>query len=652
MLGVCYYPEHWPKSYWADDAAKMRTLGLTYVRIGEFAWSRLEPREGCYQFGWMDEAIDTLAKEGLKIIIGTPTATPPKWLVDKFPDILPVDPGSGQVRGFGSRRHYDFSSEEYLRQSLRITELLAKRYGNYLGVVGWQTDNELCCHDTALSGSASACSAFQRWCEIRYGSINELNHAWGTVFWSMEYGDFSEIELPIGAVTETSPAHRLAYRRFSSDQVVQYHKAMVEVIRKYSPDTFVTHNFIPTSDTNVDNYALAAPLDFTSYDNYPLGRTDMMFADCDASQVEKYTRTGHPDYATFFHDQTRGLSNGAYWIMEQQPGPVNWAAHNPKPTPGMIRLWTLEAFAHGASCVCYFRWRQVPFAQEQMHAGLLRPDSSKSDAWVEIEQARNDIETLKLNDLPQSKANVAILINSEGQWISDIEKQGAGYDFWQVQFAFYSSLRRLGLDVDYVSIDSDFDQYKMVVVPGWPIIEPELVDKLRLSKARFIFGPRSGAKNIECAYPQNLPPGALQELMPFKVLSVDTMRKDCPETFYWQEKTYTYHSWREDIEVGGCEVVAATPSGSPLVIQKDNIVYMASLTNELFLRDFFERECQTLALEAKMLDDDIRISRRGDLTFAFNYSSGQKHAPIPDNAEVLMGTHMVEPYSVSVWRSS
>ena len=161
MFGVCYYPEHWPQEQWDKDAAMMADLGLTYVRIGEFAWSRLEPNPGEYQFDWLDAAIESLTNAGLKLVMGTPTATPPKWLIDQHPEILPVDPDTGRTRGFGSRRHYDFSSAIYLRESMRITEALAKRYGNHDGVVGWQTDNELCCHDTALSGSDQAQEGFQ-----------------------------------------------------------------------------------------------------------------------------------------------------------------------------------------------------------------------------------------------------------------------------------------------------------------------------------------------------------------------------------------------------------------------------------------------------------------------------------------------------------
>ena len=437
----------------------MAELGLTYVRVGEFAWSRLEPRDGELRFEWLDDAVDILANAGLQVVMGTPTATPPKWLIDKFPEILPVDPGTGRTRGFGSRRHYDFSSDVYLGEALRITEAMARRYGAHDAVVGWQTDNELCCHDTTLSASDAARTAFQRWCSAQYASIDALNTAWGNVFWSMEYQDFSSIELPVGAVTETNPAHRLAYRRFSSAKVVDFHDRMVEVIRSHAPGKFVTHNFIPMVDTDVDNFALAAPLDFASYDNYPLGRADIKFRDRPAEEFRKYMRTGHPDFATYSHDQIRGLSKDGFWVMEQQPGPVNWAPNNPRPAPGMIRLWTLEAFAHGADCVSYFRWRQAPFAQEQMHAGLLRPDNSKAAAWQEVEQAIADAALLNLHSEKKQKASVAIVTGAESYWVSDIERQSESYDFDDIQFDYYHALRSIGVSVDFVGMDADLDAY-------------------------------------------------------------------------------------------------------------------------------------------------------------------------------------------------
>lgn len=651
MLGVCYYPEHWPRSRWREDAAMMAGLGLTYVRIGEFAWSRLEPRPGDLQFDWLDEAVNALCAAGLQVVMGTPTATPPKWLVDRWPEVLPVDPHTGRTRGFGSRRHYDFSSRVYLEEALRIVEAMARRYGPHPGVAGWQTDNELCCHDTALSGSAAAREAFQAWCAERYRDIESLNSAWGNVFWSMEYSDFAAIELPIGAVTETNPAHRLAYRRFSSDQVVRFHSRMVAAIRRHAPGKFVTHNFIPMSDTGIDNFALAAPLDFSSYDNYPLGRTDLHDADAAAQDARQYMRTGRPDFATYYHDQTRGLSEAGFWVMEQQPGPVNWAANNPRPAPGMIRLWTLEAFAHGADCVCYFRWRQAPFAQEQMHAGLLRPDNSKTEAWDQARQARDEVLRLDVLSQPLAPAPAAIVTGADGFWVSDIERQGQAYDANRVQLAYYGALRELGVNVDFVAVDADLSPYALVIAPSLPILDEDFVERCRRVSAALIFGPRAGAKTDEFGYPASLPPGALQALIPLRVLSVETLRADCPEKLIWEGRPYQSGVWREQLDAADCEVLAHYEDGTPAVLSRGRIVYIATLTCAQFLRDFLRRQCRQAGIETYEFGQDIRVCRRGELLFAFNYADRARELPLPADAQILLGSRRVGARDITVWRA-
>ena len=246
MLGVCYYPEHWPKALWAQDARRMAELGLKFVRMGEFAWSAIEPEPGRFDWAWLDESFETISQAGLKIVLGTPTATPPKWLVDRHPEILPVD-HHGRLRRFGSRRHYCFSSPIYRSESCRIVELIAKRYGLHPGLAGWQTDNEYGCHDTVRSYSPAAAAAFREWLKARHGSIDALNRAWGNRFWSMDYRTFDDVDLPMAAVTELNPSHRLDFYRFSSDQVTTYNDVQVEIIRRHSPGRFITHNFMAPS---------------------------------------------------------------------------------------------------------------------------------------------------------------------------------------------------------------------------------------------------------------------------------------------------------------------------------------------------------------------------------------------------------------------
>lgn len=648
MLGICYYPEHWPESMWAQDAKEMKELGLRYVRIGEFAWSRIEPNEGKYTFDWLDRAIDTLTSAGLEVIMCTPTATPPKWLIDKYPSILPVDINTGTVRGFGSRRHYDFSSPDYIRESLKISEIIAERYGKHPNICGWQTDNEIACHDTTHSGSENAKQAFQQWCKKTYQHIDALNTAWGNIFWSMEYQNFEQIELPILAVTETSPSHQLAYRRFSSDQVIKFHDDMIDVIRKHSPNKFITHNFIPMADTQTDNYALAKNLDFVSYDNYPLGRSDLFFENMPAEEFKPYMRTGHPDFASYAFDQSRGISNENFWIMEQQPGPVNWALHNPRPEKGMVRLWSWQAFAHGADCVCYFRWRQAPFAQEQMHAGIKRNDNSKAQAWFEVKNVRDELASTEFSVKESVKARVALVTGTLNQWVSEIEVQGISYNHQQVEFSYYSALRQLGLAVDFVSVDCDIENYDIVVAPCLPIVTDEFIEKCKKSKAHLVFGPRSGAKTNEFALAPTLGPGLLQSLIPINVLTTETIRPDCSEELYFNSTTFESNRWREELEISSdVDVIANYHDNTPAVVRHGKVNYIASLTCEAFLIEFFDSLASQCNLTTVRLPKGLRMVQRGNLTFVFNYAGYEQTFPA-DLGTYIMGSSTLAPYDVAI----
>lgn len=654
-LGVCYYPEHWPEEDWVEDAAQMRALGLRCVRIGEFAWSRLEPQRDQFDFGWLDRAIATLAAEGLKVVLCTPTATPPKWLIDECPEILPGDPASGHVRGFGSRRHYDFSSTVYREEAVRICSVLAQRYGNDARIIGWQTDNELCCHDTAHSRSTAAGQAFQLWCESRYGNIDDLNTAWGNVFWSMEYLSFDSIELPFGAVTETNPAHQMAYRRFASEQILRFHNACCSALEEHIQNQWITHNFIPMKDTQTDCFALAAPLDFVSYDSYPLGRSEFLLGRDEPELARRYMRTGHPDYTAFYLDQCRGLKNRGFWIMEQQPGPVNWAPSNPRPAPGMVALWTLEAIAHGADVVSFFRWRQAKFAQEQMHAGLLRPDRSQSDAWHEIEDVVRVLNILKEESLPQPQAQVALVTDVSAQWVSDIEQQGQGVEAHRVTFQFYRALRRLNVAVDIVSHSADLSHYALVIVASMPIVSETLLETCEQSDATLLFGPRCGAKTPEFQIPPNRAPGLLEPWLNVKVNSVETLRPDVTEPFEYQDQVFHSRLWCEDLTVADATVAAYYQQSRPALVRKGRCLYLATLTDDAFLRQLLGDLLKEREVVICELPEDVRTMTRGSVTFAFNYGATaytlNRLSDLPLNAEFLVGDAVLAPRGFSIWRS-
>jgi beta-galactosidase len=641
-LGVCYYPEHWPETKWADDARQMRELGIRQVRIGEFCWSRIEPKPGEFDWGWLDRAVAVLANAGLKIVMCTPTATPPKWLVDADPDMLAVG-ADGRRRAFGSRRHYDFSSDTYLHQAQRITRAFATRYGLHPSVIAWQTDNEYGCHDTVLSYSPQAVKRFRKWLARRYASIAKLNESWGTVFWSQEYTSFDQIDAPIATVTEAHPAHVLSYRRFASDEVVRFNRAQCEIFRELSPGRALTHNFMQCF-TAFDHYAVAADLDVASWDSYPLGALEMFWF----SEAEKlrWHDTGHPDLGAFHHDLYRGMSKQPFWVMEQQPGPVNWAHWNPAPAPGMVRLWTWEAFAHGADVVSYFRWRQAPYAQEQMHTGLQLPEGSPDIGGIEAATVARELKNVPLQQ--PTRAAVALVFDYTSVWIIGTQPQGKGYDGFRACFEAYGVLRSLGIDVDIVPTGADLNDYSLVILPASLHVGEELVASLKATSASVICYPRTGSKTSELSIPHSLPPGTLQALIDIRVARVESLRPGANTRLVFDGEPHLGSDWCETVECGKDVVVDATFSdGKPAIMHQDRVYYLAGGFSRELLRTLFARLAAKHGLSTIELPDGLRVRRRGNLRFVFNYNATVAAIHLP-NMRWLIGDCNVGAHGVSI----
>ena len=637
-LGCCYFPEHWPEEMWAEDARRMREMGLSLVRIGEFAWSRIEPEPGRFEWGWLDRAIETLAAEKLQIVLCTPTATPPKWLVDSMPDMVAID-ADGRPRKFGSRRHYCFSHLGYRAQSRRITTALAQRYGKHPNLVAWQTDNEYGCHDTVLSFSQSAAEGFRVWLQEKYGDVGALNSAWGNVFWSMEYRSFDEVDPPNLTVTEANPAHWLDYRRFASDEVVSFNREQADILRAHSPQRDITHNFMGFF-TEFDHHAVGRDLDVATWDSYPLGFLEQFwFSD---EEKRAYLRQGHPDIAAFHHDLYRGCSGGRWGVMEQQPGPVNWARFNPAPLNGIVALWTLEAYAHGAEFVSYFRWRQAPFAQEQMHAGLLRPDNSEAEAAPEARAAAEAI--AKLGSANTARAQAAIVFSYEAAWVCSIQPQGKSFRYLELVFEWYSGLRKRGLDIDIVSPDADLSGYSMVFAPTLPILPAGFVERLSKLTAPVLIGPRTGGKTADFSIPKDLAPGALKALLPITVTRVESLRDGVVE----HGERWALERWREDVESELEPEFSDRKSG--VVYRKDHARYLAGWPDEALL----DRLIVIMAREARVslanLPEGLRLRRTSSHILAFNYSSEPVSTAGFGQGAPVIGSTILPSAGVAAWK--
>ncbi len=517
-LGVCYYPEHWPQERWSQDAAMMRQAGLTIVRIGEFAWQLMEPAPGRFTWAWLDLAIDTLALQGLQIVLGTPTATPPAWICKADPDILPVD-AQGRRRRFGSRRHYCPNSPAYRSHTERIVRAMAMRYGRHPNVMGWQIDNEFGCHDTARCYCEHCAAAFRIWLQKRYGTLEKLNEAWGTAFWSQGYASWSEIDPPYLAITEPNPSHVVDYYRFSSDSVLAYQQFQQDLLRAGSETgKFITTNFMGNFP-DLDYHALARPLDLVTWDSYPTGyaeiQSETLYLPDEPRPVDPAYDAGDPYVTGFCHDITRGLKQQPFWVMEQQAGHVNWSRYNVGVRAGTPRLWTWHAVAGGADAVVYFRWRACRYAQEQFHSGLLKQDATPDIGYEDLLALGKEKQLLDAVAAGPVDARVAILSDYQDLWALQLQPHRRDFGYHRHLFVYYRALARRGIPVDIVSPDADLSRYRLILAPTAFMADEKLAATLQICAehgATVMLGVRSGFKTPTNIVTDQPLPGAFRSL--------------------------------------------------------------------------------------------------------------------------------------------
>ncbi|WP_429393155.1 beta-galactosidase [Robbsia andropogonis] len=482
-VGVDYYPEHWEREIWEDDAARMQRVGITIVRLAEFAWSRLEPSEGQFDFVWLDEAIDTLGRHGIKIVIGTPTATPPNWLVSKCPDVLPLD-NKRQPIYPGVRLHRCYNSPSLRRYTEIIVEKLAAHYGGNRNVIGWQTDNEMIGNESHSDGAAHD---FRHWLKNKYGDLQTLNREWGTVVWSGEYTDWTQVTTPLGGSPYLNPSFLLDYHRFCSDSVADFNRFQASIIRKHCPGQFVTHNLWGYPVIN-DYYDLFDSMDFASVDYYP--STDL--ANDSKSQIY---------HGALTHDLTRGVKQKNFWVMEQLSGtPGCWHPMSRMPSPGMIRAYAWQSVSRGADAVVQFRWRTARIGAEQFWHGLHDHHGKPGRRFAEFE--RFSEEARRLSPLLEGTTvvnDVAMLFSHEQLNALKIQPQSDGFEYLANFKQIHRTFLRLGIGTDVVNWTSDFAKYRLVVAPFLFLENPEVVEKLTDYAAKggaVILTTRSGVKNM------------------------------------------------------------------------------------------------------------------------------------------------------------
>jgi beta-galactosidase len=512
IFGVDYYPEHWDKSEWKNHAKLMKKGNFNTVRIAEFAWGRIETAENEFDFSWLDEVIEILASEGIKSIIGTPTATPPKWLVNKY-DIYMRDK-YGRIRGYGSRRECCANNPQYIVRSKSIIEKVAKHYGSNPNVIAWQIDNEFGCHGSTRCYCDHCKRKFAKWLEHRYKDINELNALCGTVFWSQEYADFEDVILPAYTSCEGTYGDRWAHNpsldmnfyRFSSDSWIEYQQMQIDIIKKNS-NYPITHNMMGHF-SDIDYYKLGKPLDFVSWDNY----VDNQWNHC------TYENT------SMAHELMRGVKDKNFWVMEQQAGPCGWDMFGGTPRPGQLRLWTYQAIAHGCEGMVYFRFKSAPFGMEQYWLGVVDHDGIPRRRFDEIQKTGEELQNLSALFVGAEQDTHVLLVKSyENVWSHKIKAHVKGFDYRDVLYSYYKANNNLGTNPACGSEDMISNKYKVVYMPAYSIVS----DKARLEEyvkngGTLVLTYRSGIKDNNNNMITETLPGKLRELSGVSVEEFDS----------------------------------------------------------------------------------------------------------------------------------
>ncbi|MHA6618768.1 beta-galactosidase [Pseudonocardia sp. DLS-67] len=626
-MGCDYNPEQWDPSVWREDVALMKEAGVGFVTLGVFSWALLEPIEGEYDFEWFDEVLELLHTNGIAVDLATATASPPPWLTTRHPEVLPVD-AEGRTLWPGSRQAWCPSSPVFRDHALQLVGELARRYGSHPALKLWHVSNELGCHVVRCYCDVSA-AAFRRWLVRRYGSVDKLNEAWGTAFWSQRYSSFDEVLPPRLTPTFTNPGHELDFSRFSSDALLDHYRAERDVLRSLSPDVPVTTNLmVNPRQAGTDYFRWAPQLDLVSQDHYidtrlPRPRAEQAFSD----------------------DLTRGVAGGEPWmLMESATSAVNWQPVNPAKKPGELLLDSLRHVARGADTVGFFQWRASRAGAEKYHSALVPhagPDSARFREVAELGAALQ-----KLGDVAGSTvdADVALLIDWEAWWACDlVSHPSCKVRYMDAALRWHRAVTELGATADVVHPSADLSGYKLVIVPTLYLCTDETAAALQAyadGGGHVLVTYFSGIVDEHDHVRLGGYPGAFRELLGVRTEEFAPL---LPGVTVALDDGSSADVWTELLEASDAEVVASytdgplpgTPALTRRAVGEGAAWYLATWLDDdatASLADRLTREAGVERLEAPQ--PGLEVVRRGRYLFVLN--RGDLPAGVPATGTDLL----------------
>ncbi|MDU1905906.1 MAG: beta-galactosidase [Dysgonomonas sp.] len=658
IVGTYYYPEHWDESQWERDLKQIKELGFDFVHYAEFAWAQLEPSEGVYDFAWLDRAVNIADKNGLKVIMCTSTATPPVWLIRKHPDIL-IEHENGTKMDHGARQHPSVSNNYYRQYSMKMIEKLAQHYGNDKRIMGWQLDNE---PRPAQDYGKDAQQRFRDYVKNKYQTIEALNKAWGTAFWSQVYSDFSEVNIPRVSQMFMNTHQILDYNRFTTDEMASFLDEQTILIRKYSnPSQWITTNYIPEYQDG--HLRKSMELDFHSYTRY------MVFGENYGIGRKGY-RLGPVERIAKANDFFRTI-DGVYGVMELQPGQVNWGKINSQPLPGAVRLWLWHVFAGGSSFTCTYRYRQPIYGTELYHYGIVGPDGvTPTKSGLEYSEFIREITQLRKEYIPNTKnpeayekRRTAILYNHENTWEMQKNRQTTEWDTESHIDKYYNALKNFGAPVDFIDERNDFSKYNVIIAPAYEMIDKALVQRWKdyvNNGGNLVLTCRTGHKTRNGQLFESKFAESIYSLIGAQVDFYDLLQPSTPDNISFDGNNYLWTSWGEILIPEKETEIWATYlgdfyEGSTAIthykLGKGTVTYVGVDSQDGKMeKEVLKKLYSKLNIPLLDLPAGLHIEYRDGFGIAVNYADKTYSLPVNNNVKYIIGNKDIPTAGVTVWK--
>ncbi len=657
-IGVYYYPEHWSPNQWERDIKNIADHGFKFIHMAEFAWAQMEPSEGNFDFKWLDQVVDLATKYKLKVILGTPTPCPPVWLGIKHPEIYLCD-AHYQSKEHGTRANMSLSNPIVLDYTQKIVEAMAKHYAHNSTVMGWQIDNE---PEAKEDYSKASQSAFRKWLKNKYQSVDALNSAWGTAFWSQLYTSFNEVRIHNATNVGwwgANPIALLDFKRYTADTQAEFLDFQAGILRKHIAESqFITTNYVAKG--NQADPKRSSKMDFASFTAYPNYGSNNL--------GELGFRMGDRTVLMYANDYYKSV-DGITGVMELQPGQVNWANYNSLLLPGTVRMWLWHCFAGGSSFACTYRYRQVLYGAEQYHHGIVGTDGvTLGEGGKEYVQVLNEMEQLKKLYNPKSQMpkelqnrSTAILWSFDNMWNLERQKQTYQWNTWAHMQRYQEILHGFGAPVTFIDEEDSFEDYPYIVAPAYEMVDEALIEKWTNyveDGGNIILTVRTGAKDKNAHLWESNLSGAINNLIGAKIQSFDMLPAGTTGEITMLDASYQWSSWGDQIiPEASTEVLAHYNDqfykGTSCILKhkmgKGTVWYIGVESADGQLeKDVIKEVFRNNDIEVEDYPKGVFVQYRDGFMIAVNYSS--KDYKLKYSGDYIIGSQWLSPAGVSVWQ--